>query len=161
VQLPFTITCTEIEQKLIDPNGSIEINNTLDWRTQIRIDDPQYGTTIADVSLNRPFNYRGYRFFQASAITMGSASAMTHELKPEAGGQPITVNLKRNETAELPDGTKIAYSSFLPDFTMQGGQPSTKSGDYNNPAVVLDVTTPKGEKSRVYAFPPNCLTTLP
>ena len=41
VQLPFTITCNEIDQKLIDPNGSIEINNTMDWRTQIKIDDPR------------------------------------------------------------------------------------------------------------------------
>lgn len=152
VQLPFSITCTEIEQKLIDPNGSIEINNTLDWRTQIRIDDPEYGQTVADVSLNKPFSYRGYRFFQASAITMGSASLMTLELKPEAGGQPVTVQLKRNETATLPDGTKIAYSTFVPDFVMQGGQPSTRTGEYNNPAAILDVTTPKGETTKVYAF---------
>jgi cytochrome c biogenesis protein len=153
VQLPFTITCTEIEQKLIDPNGSIEINNTLDWRTQIRIDDPAYGQTIADVSLNKPFNYRGYRFFQASAITMGSASLMTLELKPEKeGAPPVTVQLKRNETATLPDGTKIAYSTFVPDFVMQGGQPSTRSGEYNNPAVVLDVTAPDGAPTKVFAF---------
>jgi cytochrome c biogenesis protein len=153
VQLPFTITCTEIEQKLIDPNGSIEINNTLDWRTQIRIDDPAYGPTVADVSLNKPFTYRGYRFFQASAITMGSASLMTLELKPEKEGvPPVTVKLKRNETAELPDGTKIAYSTFVPDFVMQGGQPSTRSGEYNNPAVVLDVTAPGGEPTKVFAF---------
>ncbi|MEP6902951.1 MAG: cytochrome c biogenesis protein ResB [Actinomycetota bacterium] len=153
VQLPFTITCTEIEQRLIDPNGTIDITNTLDWRTQIKIDDPQYGQTIADVSLNKPFTYRGYRFFQASAITMGSASAMTLELKPEKAGEtPITVNLKRNETAELPDGTKIAYNSFLPDFIMQGGQPSTKSGNYANPVVILDVTPPNSEPTRVFAF---------
>ncbi len=153
VQLPFTITCTEIEQKLIDPNGTIDITNTLDWRTQIKIDDPQYGQTIADVSLNKPYSYRGYRFFQASAITMGSASTMTLELKPEKEGEKIvTVNLKRNETAELPDGTKIAYSTFLPDFIMQGGQPSTKSGDYANPVVILDVTPPTGETTKVFAF---------
>jgi cytochrome c biogenesis protein len=152
VQLPFTITCTEIEQKLIDPNGSIEINNTLDWRTQIRIDDPEYGTTVADVSLNKPFTYRGYRFFQASALTTGSASMMTLELKPEKGGEPVLVKLKRNESATLADGTQIAYSTFVPDFVMQGGQPSTKSGDYNNPAVVLDVTPPGGETQKVYAF---------
>jgi cytochrome c biogenesis protein len=152
-ELPFTITCTEIEQKLIDPNGSIEINNTLDWRTQIKIDDPVYGQTIADVSLNKPFTYRGYRFFQASAITVGSASAMTLELKPEQpGAPPVTVQLKRNQTAELPDGTKIAYSTFVPDFVMQGGQPSTRSGEYNNPAVVLDVTTPDGKTQKVFAF---------
>ena len=85
VQLPFTITCTEIEQKLIDPKGSIEINNTLDWRTQIKIDDPEYGSTVADVSLNKPFEYRGYRFFQASAITIGSASEMTLDVIPQDG----------------------------------------------------------------------------
>ncbi|HEY8561532.1 MAG TPA: cytochrome c biogenesis protein ResB [Pyrinomonadaceae bacterium] len=152
VQLPFTITCTEIEQKLIDPSGSIEINNTLDWRTRIQIDDPEYGRTAADVSLNNPFTYRGYRFFQASAITMGSASSMTLELKPENGGAPVNVKLKRNDTAELPDGTKIAYSTFVPDFVMQGGQPSTRSGDYNNPAAILDVTTPDGATQKVYAF---------
>ena len=153
VQLPFTITCTEISQKLIDPNGSLDVTNTMDWRTQIKIDDPQYGTTVADVSLNKPYNYRGYRFFQAQTVPLGSASEMTLELKPEkAGENPVTVNLKRNQTADLPDGTKIAYNSFLPDFVMQGGQPSTKGGDYNNPAVVLDVTPPNGEPTKVFAF---------
>ena len=72
VGLPFTIDCTDIQQSLIDPKGSIEVANTLDWRTQIRITDPNYGETVADVSLNKPFEYRGYRFFQASAITVGS-----------------------------------------------------------------------------------------
>jgi cytochrome c biogenesis protein len=153
VLLPFTITCTEIGQKLIDPNGSLDVTNTLDWRTQIKIDDPQYGQTIADVSLNRPFTYRGYRFFQAQTVPLGSASTMMLELKPEkAGENPVTIELKRNETVALPDGTKIAYNSFLPDFVIQGGQPSTQSGDYNNPAVVLDVTQPNGQATKIFAF---------
>ncbi|MBV9242414.1 MAG: cytochrome c biogenesis protein ResB, partial [Acidobacteria bacterium] len=58
VKLPFTIDCTDIEQKLIDENGGIDITNTLDWRTQIRINDPAYGSTTADISLNKPFTYR-------------------------------------------------------------------------------------------------------
>ncbi|MCV4785517.1 hypothetical protein OFM36_39405, partial [Escherichia coli] len=62
---PFTIACLDIEQKLIDPRGNIDVNNTLDWRTRIKITDPEYGETVADVALNRPFQYRGYRFFQA------------------------------------------------------------------------------------------------
>lgn len=153
VELPFTITCTEIEQKLIDANGSIDINNTLDWRTQIKIEDPEYGETIADISLNNPFNYRGYRFFQASAITVGSASSMTLELKPATEGkEPLTVILKRNEVAMLPDGTRVAYENFLPDFVMQGAQFSTRSGEYNNPVAVLNVTTPDGETTKVFAF---------
>ncbi len=153
VQLPFTITCTEIEQKLIDPNGSIEINNTLDWRTQIKISDPEYGETIADVSLNKPFEYRGYRFFQASAITIGSASEMTLNVIPQTvGAEPLTINIKRNGTTELPDGTKIKHESFFPDFIMQGGELATKSAEYNNPVAVLSVTPPNGQTERVFAF---------
>jgi len=152
VGLPFTITCTDIEQKLIDPKGSIEINNTLDWRTQIRIDDPGYGTTIADVSLNKPFEYRGYRFFQASAITVGSARNMTLELTPANGGQPISVNLMRNGSTDLPDGTKIEYEAFFPDFVLNQGKPDTRSPDYKNPAAVLNITAPNGERKVAYAF---------
>lgn len=152
VQLPFTIICTDIEQKLIDPKGEIGINNTVDWRTQIQIDDPQYGVTTADVQLNKPFEYRGYRFFQASAITVGSARKMTLELTPQAGGEPIKVDLARNGETTLADGTKIAYDSFFADFAMVNGQPDTRSGEYNNPAVKLNITTPAGEQKAAYAF---------
>lgn len=153
VQLPFTITCTEIEQKLIDPNGSIEINNTLDWRTQIKITDPEYGETVADVSLNKPFSYRGYRFFQASAITIGSAANIKLEVIPQTeGGQAQIVNLKRSGTTNLNDGTKIEFEAFFPDFVMQGEQFGTRSADYNNPVAILKVTPPAGETERVFAF---------
>jgi cytochrome c biogenesis protein len=152
VALPFSITCTDIEQKLIDPKGTINISNTLDWRTQIRIDDPAYGMTTADVQLNKPFSYRGFRFFQASAITVGSARNMNLELTPESGGQPQNVNLKRDGSASLPDGTKIDYEAFFPDFTLSNGQADTRSPDYNNPAVKLNITAPSGEKKVAYAF---------
>jgi cytochrome c biogenesis protein len=152
VALPFTISCTDIEQKLIDPKGSIEIQNTLDWRTQIKIDDPDYGATTADVQLNRPFSYRGFRFFQASAITVGSARNMTLELMPENGGEPVNINLARNGSTALADGTNIEYEAFFPDFTLSKGQADTRSPDYNNPAVKLNITTPAGEKKNAYAF---------
>lgn len=162
VGLPFTMTCTDIQQKLIDPKGSIEIINTLDWRTQIRIDDPEYGATIADISLNKPFAYRGYRFFQASAITLGSARNMTLELVPQNGGETLSINLARNGSTNLPDGTKVDYEAFFPDFTFNSeGKPDTRSKDYNNPAVVLNVTAPNNEKSRVYAFAGNVSDKIP
>ncbi|MCS6875026.1 MAG: cytochrome c biogenesis protein ResB [Pyrinomonadaceae bacterium] len=152
VDLPFTITCTDIEQKLIDPKGSIDINNTIDWRTQIRIDDPEYGTTIADIQLNKPFSYRGYRFFQASAITVGNARKMTLELTSQKDGSVTEVLLERNGFTSLPDGTVIEYDSFYPDFVLSNGQPDTRSGEYNNPAVRLNVLTPEGERKIAYAF---------
>lgn len=152
VALPFTITCTDIQQTLIDKKGSIGIPNTLDWRTQIKIDDPQYGSTTADVQLNKPFSYRGYRFFQASAITIGSARNMTLELTPQNGGETLSVNLPRNGSALLPDGTKINYEAFFADFALVNGKPDTRSADYNNPAVKLNIETPRGETKSGYAF---------
>src|SRR5688572_13818043 len=107
VQLPFTLTCTDIQQKLIDPRGSIDVTNTLDWRTQMRVDDPEYGTTVADISMNRPFNYRGYRFFQAQTIPVGSARAITLDVVPQNGGDPTIVRISRLGSTILADGTKV------------------------------------------------------
>jgi hypothetical protein len=33
VKLPFTIDCTDIQQRLIDEKANIDVTNTLDWRT--------------------------------------------------------------------------------------------------------------------------------
>jgi cytochrome c biogenesis protein len=152
VKLPFTITCTDVQQKLINPNGHIDVTNTLDWRTQIKIDDPEYGTTVADVSLNNPYHYRGYRFFQAQTIPVGHARTMKFELAPEDGGTPYTFELARNGSHTLPNGTLVEYDSFQADFVLNGGQPDTKAAEYNNPAAVLNVTPPGGERFKVFAF---------
>lgn len=152
VQLPFLIECTDIQQRLIDPTGQISVTNTLDWRTQIKISDPEVGETVADVSLNNPFHYRGYRFFQAQTVPVGSARVMNFELKPENGGEPIKMELARNGKNVLPDGTKVEYVSFQPDFVLNGGQPDTRSAEYNNPAAVINVTPPNGETVKVFAF---------
>lgn len=152
VGLPFTINCTDIQQTLIDPKGALDIDNTLDWRTQIKIDDPQYGETTADVSMNKPFSYRGYRFFQAQTIPIGNARRMTLELTPQNGDAPFNVELARNGSANLPDGTRVDYEGFFADFYLNKGKPDTRSPDYNNPAVKLNITTADGEKKPVYAF---------
>ena len=162
VGLPFTMTCTDIQQKLIDPRGSIDVSNTLDWRTQLRVDDPDYGTTIADVSMNQPFNYRGYRFFQAQTIPIGNARNITLEVTPISGGDPLRVDIPRLGTAQLPDGTFIEYEEFQPDFVFGAeGKADTRTGDYNNPVAVLGVTPPQGDRIRVFAFGSNVSDDLP
>jgi cytochrome c biogenesis protein len=162
VKLPFSMECTDIQQRLIDPNGSIDVSNTLDWRTQLKIDDPDYGQRIADVSMNRPFSYRGYRFFQAQTIPVGHGRVITIAATPQNGGEPVTFTIKRNGAADLPDGTKIEYSEFMPDFTFgPDGSPDTKSGDYNNPVAILNVTPPGGERTRVFAFAQKLADNMP
>lgn len=153
VQLPFTLACTDIQQKLIDPSGNIGVQNTMDWRTQLRIDDPEYGTTVTDVSMNNPFSYRGYRFFQAEASRIGSARTIDLEITSQATGEISKINIPRLGNATLPDGTFVEYDEFLPDFTFNAeGNPDTRSGDYNNPAAVLSVTPKGSERQRVFAF---------
>jgi cytochrome c biogenesis protein len=153
VKLPFTMECTDVQQRLINENGSIDVNNTLDWRTQIKINDPEYGVRVDDVSLNKPVNYRGYRFFQAQTIPIGNARVITLDLTPQNGGEPLRVSIERNSSTNLPDGTHVEYAEFMPDFTLGAdGKPDTRSGDYNNPVAVLNVTPPQGERTRVFAF---------
>ena len=153
VKLPFTIECTDIQQRLIDENGGIDITNTLDWRTQVKITDPSYGTTTADISLNKPFTYRGYRFFQSQTIPVGNARIINLELTPQNGGPVQTVEIQRLGSTTLADGTKIDFKDFEADFAMgPNGEPDTRSAEYNNPAAILNVTPPGGPAQRVFAF---------
>lgn len=162
VQLPFAMTCTDIQQKLIDPGGSIDVTNTLDWRTQLRIDDPEYGTTVADISMNKPFAYRGYRFFQAQTIPVGNARTIDLELTPQEAGTAVNVEIPRMGSATLSDGTLVEYDEFLPDFAFNAeGKPDTRSGEYNNPVAVLNVTPPGGQRTRVFAFGPGVGENMP
>ncbi len=152
VQLPFTITCTDIQQKLIRKEGSIMASNTIDWLTRIKIKD-EYGERDALVHLNEPYDYRGYRLFQASFISVGRARNITMRLTPDGGGNAQDVTIPRDGSTTLSDGTRIDFEEFMPDFAIgQGGRPETKSGEYNNPAAILKVTTPAGETKRAYAF---------
>ena len=162
VLLPFAITCTDIQQKLIDPHGTIDVTNTLDWRTQMRVEDPSYGTTVADISMNKPFSYRGYRFFQAQTIPVGSAREITLDLTSQTSGEKQHVKIPRLGNSTLPDGTEVEFAEFLPDFTFNNeGKPDTRSGDYNNPVALLNVTPPNGERTRVFAFAGNVSDKIP
>src|SRR5688572_13902396 len=156
VQLPFSIACLDIEQKLIDQRGGIDVSNTLDWRTRIKINDPEYGETVADVALNKPFTYRGYRFFQAQTIPVGNARNISLELTSQSDGSVQKIEVPRLGSKILADGTLVEYEDFQPDFVFgPGGNPDSKTGDYNNPVAVLGVTPPGGERTRVFAFAGN------
>jgi cytochrome c biogenesis protein len=156
--LPFEVTCTDIQQKLIKQDGGIDSSNTIDWLTMIRIKDER-GTHDALVHLNSPYDYRGYRFFQASFVGMGRARTITLRLTREADGYQTDVTIPRDGVVNLSDGTRIEFTDFQPDFTMAGGQITSNSTEYNNPAAILSVRGADGTQNRAYAFtqelPPN------
>jgi cytochrome c biogenesis protein len=152
LNLPFEVECTDIQQKLLEKNGAISPMNTLDWLTRVRIKDPGRGETEALVRMNRPYDYRGYRFFQSSFTPEGKARQITLSVTPEAGGPAQQVVIHRDGEATLPDGTRVEFKDFLPDFTLEGGRPATASPDYNHPAAVLRVYNAAGQFERAYAF---------
>lgn len=149
--LPFTVECTDIQQKLIRPEGSLQAMNTIDWLTRIRIKD-ETGAHDGLVHLNEPLDYRGYRFFQASFNPTGNARSITLRLTPEQGGTPVDVSLSRDGETTLPDGMHIEFQNFFADFTLAGGHADTASDDYSKPAAQLKVTAPSGAVKTVYAF---------
>jgi cytochrome c biogenesis protein len=149
--LPFTVTCIDIQQKLIHKDGSIMANNTIDWLTRIQITD-ETGTREGLVHLNNPLDYRGYRFFQASFIAQGSARNIKLRVTREADGSVEEISIDRNGSAQLADGTRINFVEFFPDFRIINGKPATDSDDYNNPAAVLKIVTPAGQPLQAYAF---------
>src|SRR5581483_8567440 len=154
--LPFEIECVDFQQRLIDKNKGIETPNTLDWLTKVRIKDKQTGHVEEGlVHMNKPYDYRGYRFFQASVSQLGSARTITVTFNPPSGRGPQDLTISRNGEATLADGTKVAYVEFLPDFQVdRDGKPAMASAEYANPAAHLMVLSPKGEKKSVWAFNP-------
>lgn len=150
--LPFQVECTDIQQKLLERQGDITPMNTLDWLTRIRIKDPERGEIEALVQMNRPFDYRGYRFFQSSFTPEGKARQITLSVTPERGGSAQEVTIRRGGAATLADGTRVEFSDFFPDFVLTGARPATQSPDYNNPAAVLRVYNAAGQFEKAYAF---------
>jgi cytochrome c biogenesis protein len=161
-QLPFEVECTDIEQKLIRKEGAITADNTLDWLTRIRIKDPERGEHEALVHLNRPYDYRGYRFFQASFIADGKARSIRLQVTPQAGGRPQELTIPRDGAGVLPDGTRVEFRDFAANFTVGGNNQDADGSVYNNPAATLAVSAPGAAAPvRAVAFTPEMAERAP
>ena len=153
-QLPFDVTFTDIEQKLIRKEGTLSASNTLDWITRFTINEG--GETTSAVSqMNRPFDYRGYRFFQASFVSTGRARNILVTATPADGSAPQSVTIDRNGSATLADGTVIRFSEFRGNFSIGPEDPNDDTSSYPNPAAVLQVVPPGGTVQTAYAFGPQ------
>jgi cytochrome c biogenesis protein len=153
-QLPFDVTFTDIEQKLIRKEGPLSASNTLDWITRFTINDG--GETHTGLAqMNRPFDYRGYRFFQASFVSIGRARNITITATPADGSGPQHLTIDRDGTAKLPDGTSIRFAEFRGAFSIGPEDPNADTSSYPNPAAVLQVVPPGGSVETAYAFGPQ------
>ena len=151
--LPFSIECTDLQQRLIRPEGGLDASNTIDWLSYVKIKDGDREKD-AVVQLNHPFDYRGYRLFQSQFTAVGNAREITIRLEPISGGEAREVTIPRNGSKDVEGVGTIKYTDFFPDFKFEQG-PTTASGEYNNPAAQLEVVTPGGQTRGMFAFNPQ------
>ena len=154
LQLPFTIEGLDIQQQTIDQNRSVDAGIMADWITRVRIEDHETGEqTEAVVHLNHPFDYRGYRFFQAAFTLLGDARTIRLKVAPVSGGASEEVTIGRNSKAQLSDGTQLHFFEFNPSFAVNADREAEiDSRDYANPAAHLAYLKPGGERGEMWAF---------
>jgi cytochrome c biogenesis protein len=156
VQLPFDIECTDLQQKLIRPEGGLEATNTIDWLSYVTIKDKQNGKDIPLlVHLNNPQDYKGFRLFQSKFTAFGHARSVTVRFEPTAGVTPLaqdTITIPRNGTVAVPGLGNVSYRDFFPDFEMSKQGPRSASPDYNNPAAQLEIVGTDGKPRPAFAF---------
>jgi cytochrome c biogenesis protein len=146
-RIPFEVECTDLQQQLVRPEGGLDVMNTIDWLSFVKIKEG--GSELpALIHLNSPFDYRGYRFFQSSFEPIGFARQITISIEGEKGR---TVTIQRNGAAQIEGLGLVKYVNFYPDFSVEHGHPANASDDYNNPAAELRITAPDGSVRTTFA----------
>ena len=153
MQLPFEVTFTDIEQKLIKKEGPITASNTIDWITRFTIKD-QSGIHEAVAQMNRPFDFRGYRFFQASFMPIGRARSITVRTTNQAG-ETQDISIPRNGSNTLADGSKVEFAEFRGNFRIGPEDTNEDTSAYPNPGAILKITPSGGTPQTAYAFGPQ------
>lgn len=146
---PITVECTDIQQTLIDKNGSLDANNTVDWFTRVKVHDAERNSTHeAEIHMNRPHDYRGYRFFQSSYQNIANARSAIFEVR-RIGGELEEIPLKKGEIATLADGTRLRFSAFTGN-ERQGASAT----DYSRPMATVQVLAPNAAKAESVSVRP-------
>jgi cytochrome c biogenesis protein len=146
--LPFTVRCEGLRVALKDPRGPLVPQNVINWYTEIVIADGG-AERRATVAVNKPFDYRGYRFFQSGAGRPGDASRITLAVRPERGIERV-FSLAKNRAATVPDLGEIRFIGFTGNFRRSS---SSRPDDYEDPAALIEITTSSGGRRTLWVFP--------
>ena len=163
LELPFSVYATDLRQKLINKDGSIDTSNTLDWLTAVRLKDSETGDERdALIHMNKPFDYRGYRFFQTSVATIGSARTIKLRAVLDSGGTAEDITLRRGEETRLADSTRVIYREFNPTSGLAAIQDNSRTRrTTHRPAAHLQVIKADGQSSDPWALPASAGKSLP
>lgn len=145
--LPFRMECTNIRVDLKDPDGPLAQGNFRNWYTDVTfVKDGQ--REPATIYLNHPYDYEGYRFFQASfSPNGGEASHVTVDIQAP-DGTVQTVKLERNKPVTVDGVGQVTFTKFRANVLNDDPQ----AQDYSRPVANLEIVKPNGEKTSTAAF---------
>ncbi|TKJ40687.1 hypothetical protein CEE37_06910 [candidate division LCP-89 bacterium B3_LCP] len=126
-------------------NINMDSGNISDYIAVLTIIEDGEEIATRRVEVNHPMRYKGFRFYQTSFdsnnplvnANIDSALVVIKRLDDEA--LVDTVALSMDGKYQLPDGSLLTLTRFLPDFRLIDGEAMSASGHLLNPAVLLQV----------------------
>lgn len=117
------------------PDGSIK-----SWKSLVSILDQGQVKKQKIIEVNHPLKYDGFNFFQMSYGFDWDRTSVELEIK--SGNSAVrSLALKVGEKVQLDPSLTLNLINFIPDFALdQAGQPTSRSAEANNPAVLVQVS---------------------
>ncbi len=118
------------------PNGSVK-----DWKSTLTIIEDETPHLTKTIEVNHPLTYKGYVFYQSGYgwdWQNPTLEIWATKTSDPSSSKKAFVRLGEKVTWEE-ENLEFTALQFLPDFIIDGNQPSTRSLDPNNPAVFIEV----------------------
>ncbi|MDL2060393.1 cytochrome c biogenesis protein ResB [Mesosutterella sp. AGMB02718] len=144
-KLPFALRLNDFRISTY-PN-SLRIRS---YDSDITVEDGGKKTNVK-LSVNHPFSYGGYDFYQHSH---GLTAGLNPRILAKAGPREAALELKFRETARVPGCGSVTVRDFIPSavFPDSGIRDAGVKGILN-PAYLVDLVTEKGAHFRRWVLP--------
>ncbi len=117
------------------PAGSVKA-----WKSTVTVFDGGAPRLTRTISVNHPLSYKGILFYQSGYGWDWENPDL--ELRVKKKSDPAflkRINLRPGGKAALDEETEVIAVRFLPDFLIGAdNEPTTRTGEPNNPAVLLE-----------------------
>jgi len=124
--------------------------NTKDWKSELTIIEGDKPVLQKSVEVNHPLSYKGFVFYQSGYGSNWENPELEVWLKKKSDpGYLKNIRLRIGQPAAVEgEDITLTASRFLPDFVLdEKNQPSTRSPEPNNPAVLI-----RGERAGAEVF---------
>lgn len=107
----------------------------------------------AVISMNEPLAHKWVELYQSSyKRELGKATVQLVERSTGKEIGQFDLDLIQPQTEYTVNGYKVKITDYYPDFAIENGKPVTRSGDVNNPGVVLEIAGPDGKVYKNWYF---------